>query len=123
MDTIPRGLETSETGCISWRLVGFPAFRASRPALAPPWRERERERERRRARRGGGASGPAGRLDVHPRVAMQILRHSKIAVPMEIYTVIPSAATRAAFKRVGDELSQALATPPIRAASTGPTRT
>ena len=36
-------------------------FRASRPALAPP--ERERQRERRRARRGGGASGPAGRLE------------------------------------------------------------
>ena len=33
-------------------------------------------------------------LDVHPRVAMQILRHSKIAVTMEIYTQIPSAATR-----------------------------
>ena len=28
-------------------------------------------------------------LDVHPRVAMQILRHSKIAVTMEIYTEIP----------------------------------
>ncbi|HEY8654412.1 MAG TPA: tyrosine-type recombinase/integrase [Dermatophilaceae bacterium] len=28
-------------------------------------------------------------LDVHPRVAMQILRHSKIAVTMEIYTHIP----------------------------------
>ena len=36
--------------------------RASRPALAPP--QRERQRERTRARRGGGASGPAGRLDV-----------------------------------------------------------
>jgi hypothetical protein len=32
-------------------------------------------------------------LDVHPRVAMQILRHSKIAVTMEIYTEVPSAAT------------------------------
>ena len=32
-------------------------FRASRPALAPP------QRERRRARRVGGASGPAGRLE------------------------------------------------------------
>ena len=29
-------------------------------------------------------------LDVHPRVAMQILRHSKIAVTMEIYTEVPS---------------------------------
>jgi hypothetical protein len=32
-------------------------------------------------------------LEVHPRVAMQILRHSKIAVTMEIYTEVPSAAT------------------------------
>ena len=31
-------------------------------------------------------------LDVHPRLAMQILRHSKIAVTMEIYTEVPSAA-------------------------------
>jgi hypothetical protein len=30
-------------------------------------------------------------LDVHPRVAMQILRHSKIAVTMEIYTEAPRA--------------------------------
>lgn len=40
-------------------------------------------------------------LDVHPRVAMQILRHSKIAVTMEIYTEIPSAATRDALKKLG----------------------
>ena len=33
-------------------------------------------------------------LDVHPRYAMQILRHSKIAVTMEIYNEAPSAATR-----------------------------
>ena len=45
-------------------------------------------------------------LDVHPRVAMQILRHSKIAVTMEIYTEVPSAATRAALRRLGEELSQ-----------------
>jgi integrase len=45
-------------------------------------------------------------LDVHPRVAMQILRHSKIAVTMEIYTEVTSEATRAALKRLGDELSQ-----------------
>jgi integrase len=31
-------------------------------------------------------------LDVHPRVAMRILRHSKIAVTMEIYTEAPSDA-------------------------------
>ena len=28
-------------------------------------------------------------LEVHPRVAMQILRHSKIALTMEIYTEVP----------------------------------
>jgi integrase len=43
-------------------------------------------------------------LDVHPRVAMQILRHSKIAVTMEIYTEVPSAATRAALKRLAQWL-------------------
>jgi len=40
-------------------------------------------------------------LDVHPRVAMQVLRHSKIAVTMEIYTGVPSAATRDALKKLG----------------------
>jgi integrase len=40
-------------------------------------------------------------LDIHPRVAMQILRHSKIAVTMEIYTEIPSAATRKALRKLG----------------------
>ena len=43
-------------------------------------------------------------LDVHPRVAMQILRHSKIAVTMEIYTEVPSAATREALGRLGQWL-------------------
>lgn len=28
-------------------------------------------------------------FDVHPRVAMQILRHSKIAITMELYTMVP----------------------------------
>jgi hypothetical protein len=32
---------------------------------------------------------------------MQILRHSKIAVTMEIYIEVPSAATRAALKKLG----------------------
>jgi integrase len=43
-------------------------------------------------------------LDIHPRVAMQILRHSKIALTMEIYTEIPSAATRDALIRLGQWL-------------------
>jgi integrase len=40
-------------------------------------------------------------LDVHPRVAMQILWRSRIAVTMEIYTEIPSAATHDALKKLG----------------------
>jgi hypothetical protein len=39
-------------------------------------------------------------LDVHPRSAMQILRHSKIAVTMEIDTEVPSAATRDALGKL-----------------------
>ncbi|MFI5685959.1 tyrosine-type recombinase/integrase [Streptomyces sp. NPDC051636] len=40
-------------------------------------------------------------LDVHPRIAMQILRHSKIAVTMEVYTHVPSEATRRALRKLG----------------------
>lgn len=43
-------------------------------------------------------------LDVHPRVAMQILRHSRISVTMEIYTEATSDATRAALKKLGESL-------------------
>jgi hypothetical protein len=35
---------------------------------------------------------------------MQILRHSKIAVTMEIYTEVPSAATCAALRKLGQWL-------------------
>jgi integrase len=44
-------------------------------------------------------------LDVHPRIAMRILRHSKIAVTMEIYTEAPSDATRDALRKLGDWLA------------------
>ena len=43
-------------------------------------------------------------LDVHPRVAMAILRHSKIALTMEIYTQVPDEVTRAALRRLSDQL-------------------
>lgn len=43
-------------------------------------------------------------LDVHPRVAMQILRHSQIAMTMEVYSEAPSAQTRNALKRLGKQL-------------------
>jgi len=35
---------------------------------------------------------------------MQILRHSKIAVTMEIYTEVPSAATRDALRKLSQWL-------------------
>jgi integrase len=43
-------------------------------------------------------------LDVHPRVAMRILRHAKIAMTMEVYTQVPDQITRAALKKLGDTL-------------------
>ncbi|AXG14951.1 tyrosine-type recombinase/integrase [Intrasporangium calvum] len=41
-------------------------------------------------------------LDVHPRVAMAILRHSKIAVTMDIYSQVSSTSTREALKKLGE---------------------
>ncbi|GAA3513679.1 integrase [Streptosporangium album] len=43
-------------------------------------------------------------LDVHPRAAMQILRHSQISVTMNIYSEVPSEETRKALKKLGDRL-------------------
>lgn len=43
-------------------------------------------------------------LDVHPRVAMAILRHSKLDVTMQIYTHVPSELTRSALRKLGDHL-------------------
>jgi len=44
-------------------------------------------------------------LDVHPRVAMQILRHSQIAVTMNVYSDVYSEATHEALRRLGDLLT------------------
>ena len=41
-------------------------------------------------------------LDVHPRVAMAILRHSEIAGTMDIYSQVSAASTREALKRLGE---------------------
>lgn len=43
-------------------------------------------------------------MDVHPRVVMQILRHSQIAVKMNIYSEVISSDTRDVLKRLGNEL-------------------
>ena len=45
-------------------------------------------------------------LDVHPRVAMAILRHSQIAVTMDVYTEVSSKQTRAALRRLGKQLDR-----------------
>ena len=46
-------------------------------------------------------------LEVHPRVTMQILRHSKTAIiTMEIYIEVPSAATREALRKLGQWLDE-----------------
>lgn len=43
-------------------------------------------------------------LDVHPRVAMKILRHARFAITMEIYTQVSDAQTREALRKLGDSL-------------------
>jgi integrase len=43
-------------------------------------------------------------LDVHPRVAMQILRHAKIATTMDIYTHVPTRTIRTALDQLGQQL-------------------
>lgn len=43
-------------------------------------------------------------LDVHPRLAMQIPRHSEISLTVEIYTEVPSEQTRAALNRLAEHL-------------------
>ncbi|NYH45876.1 integrase [Micromonospora jinlongensis] len=48
-------------------------------------------------------------LDVHPRVAMQVLRHARFSVTMEIYTQVSSKATRDALS--GSAILSAADTP------------
>ena len=44
------------------------------------------------------------RLDVHPRVAMRILRYAQIDVTMNVYTEVSDAKTLKALKRLGRQL-------------------
>jgi integrase len=43
-------------------------------------------------------------LDVHPRIAMAILRHADFSITMEVYSQASSAATREALRRLGESL-------------------
>lgn len=45
-------------------------------------------------------------LDVHPRVAMAILRHADFSITMEIYSQVSSKATREALRKLGQSLDQ-----------------
>jgi integrase len=45
-------------------------------------------------------------LEVHPRVAMQVLRHSRIGVTMDIYSQVAAVGTRDALSRLGSLLSE-----------------
>ena len=45
-------------------------------------------------------------LDVHPRVAMQILRHADFSITMEVYSKVSSKSTREALKRLGESLDR-----------------
>ena len=47
---------------------------------------------------------PLAALDVHPRVAMRILRHAQIDVTMNVYTEVSDAKTLKALKRLGRQL-------------------
>ena len=43
-------------------------------------------------------------MDVHPRVAVQILRHSQIAVTMNVYSEVSTEDMREALRRLGERL-------------------
>lgn len=43
-------------------------------------------------------------LEVHPRVAMAVLRHSRIALTMEVYSQVSSTSARDALTRLGGQL-------------------
>ena len=45
-------------------------------------------------------------LDVHPRIAMAILRHADFSITMEVYTQVSSKATRDALRRLGESLDR-----------------
>lgn len=45
-------------------------------------------------------------LDVHPRIAMAILRHADFSITMEVYSQASPKATRDALRRLGDSLGR-----------------
>ena len=51
-----------------------------------------------------GLSAWIAALDVHPRVAMGILRHAQIDVTMNVYTEVSAAKTLQALRRLARQL-------------------
>src|SRR5690606_37450633 len=45
-------------------------------------------------------------LDVHPRIAMAILRHADVSITVEVYAQVSSQATRDALRRLGESLDR-----------------
>jgi len=45
-------------------------------------------------------------MNVHPRVAMAILRHSQIAVTMDIYSQVSTESARRALRQLGSALGE-----------------
>ena len=43
-------------------------------------------------------------LEVHPRVAMRVLRHARIDMTMDVYTEVSDEQTLKALKRLGEQL-------------------
>jgi hypothetical protein len=60
--------------------------------------------EPRPIRRVGTLLSTSSALDVHPRVAMRILRDAQIDVTMNVYTEVSDARTLHALKRLGRQL-------------------
>jgi integrase len=45
-------------------------------------------------------------LDMHPRIAMAILRHADFSITMDVYGQVSSKATRDALRRLGESLDR-----------------
>ena len=75
-------------------------------AMACCWRARAGRASRTQSPAAGAPAAPrsVAALDVHPRVAMRILRHAQIDVTMNVYTEVSDAKTLQALKRLGKQL-------------------
>jgi integrase len=117
-DLCVRALEARRGTEAHWRLAAGPAWEGSglvsTTRLGDPFDPRNFHRyfkQRARKARVPVISVHATRrtcasllvaLDVHPRVAMAILRHSKIALTMEVYAQVSAVSTRDALRRLGE---------------------